>query len=101
MCRRNALRRHIPAGERHAQIEKGTALFLDRLESGWIYHCYTLREHPVVVAGPDPRMLVGTVDPDDMRRAAAPIAELWLEQARNDPSGWRGCARGAARPSWC
>jgi hypothetical protein len=83
---RDALHYHAPTDERYPQIEKGKALFMDRLESGWIYHCYTLREFGMAVAGPDPRTLIDPVDPDDMRRAAAPIAEMWLEQAHSDPS---------------
>jgi hypothetical protein len=38
------------------------------------------------VAGQDVRPLIDPLDPDDMRRAAAPIAELWLQQARHDPT---------------
>lgn len=72
--------------ERYPQVEKGRQLFMAPLESGWIFHCYTLREHGVIVAGPDVRALIDPVDPDDMRRAATPIAELWLEQARHDPT---------------
>lgn len=68
----------------YPQIERGRTLFRDQLESGWIYQCYILREHGVALAGPDPRTLIDPVDPHDMRRAASPIAELWLEQANND-----------------
>jgi hypothetical protein len=70
----------------YPQVEKGGALFVAPLESGWIYHCYTLREHGVTVAGPRLRPLIKPVDPDDMRRAAAPVAGLWLHQSRHDPS---------------
>jgi hypothetical protein len=70
----------------YPQVEKGTPLFMAPLESGWIFHLYTLREHGVTVAGPPMRPLIDPVDPDDMRRAAAPIASLWLEQAHHDPT---------------
>lgn len=72
--------------ERYPQVEKGSPLFIAPLESGWIFHCYTLREHGVTVTGPALPPLIARVDPDDMRRGAAPIAELWLEQARHDPT---------------
>ena len=81
------LRHSAPTPAQYPQIEKGRMLFLDHLESGWIFHCYTLREHGVIVAGPDPHTLINPVDPDAMRRAAATIAEIWLEQAQHDP-GW-------------
>jgi hypothetical protein len=80
------LRRYVPSPALYPQVEKDRTFFLDHLESGWIFQCYTLREYGVVVAGPEPRTLIDAVNPDDMRGAAAPIAELWLEQARNDPS---------------
>ena len=70
----------------YPQVEKSTPLFIAPLESGWIFQCYTLREHGVTVTGPPVRPLMEPVDPDDMRRAAAPIAELWLEQALHDPT---------------
>ncbi len=79
-----ALRHSAPTPAQYPQIEKGRPLFLDHLESGWIFHCYTLREHGVVVAGPDPHTLIDPVDPDAMRRAAATIAGTWLEQAQHD-----------------
>ena len=82
----DALRHSAPTTARYPQIEKGTTLFKDHLESGWIFQCDILREHGVVVAGPDPRTLIDPVDPDDMRRAVAAIPGLWLEQARHDPS---------------
>lgn len=70
----------------YPQVEKQSALFVAPLESGWIFHLYTLREHAVTVAGLPLRPLIEAIDPDDMRRAAAPIAELWLDQAQNDPT---------------
>jgi hypothetical protein len=80
-----ALRHSAPTPAQYPQIEKGRTLFLDHLESGWIFHCYTLREHGVIVAGPGPHTLIDPVDPDAMRRAAATIAGIWLEQAQHDP----------------
>src|SRR5205823_645404 len=82
----DALRHQAPTAEPYPQVEKGKTLALDHLESGWIFQCYTLREHGVVLAGPAPRSLIDSVDSDDLRRSAARIAELWLEQARHDPS---------------
>jgi hypothetical protein len=82
----DALRNSAPTPARYPQVEKGRTLFMDQLENGWIFQCYTLREHGVVVAGSDPRTLIDPVDPDDMRRAAAAITGTWLEQAQYDPA---------------
>ncbi len=83
---RDALRHSAPTSARYPQIEKGGTLVMDNLESGWIFQCYTLREHGVVMAGPDPRTLIDPVAPSDMRRAVAAIPRLWLEQAHHDPA---------------
>ena len=55
------------------------------LESGWVFQCITIRDRGVVVAGPDPRTLVDTINPQAMHSAAAEIAGLWIEQADTDP----------------
>jgi len=80
-----ALRPNVPTIARYPQIEKGGALVMDHLESGWVIQCYTLREHGVVVAGPNPRTLIDPIDPRTMRRVAAVHADVWVEQARHDP----------------
>jgi hypothetical protein len=82
----DALRHYAPSPARYPQVEKGRTLFMDHLESGWIFQCYIMREHGVVVAGPDLRTLIDPVDPDDMRRTVAAIPESWLEQAHHDPA---------------
>jgi Domain of unknown function (DUF4111)/Nucleotidyltransferase domain len=81
-----ALRRDAPTGAKYPVLEKGRALVMDHLESGWSVQRYTFREHGLAVAGPEPRTLVDSVDPNGMRRAGSAIAGMWLEQARADPS---------------
>jgi hypothetical protein len=82
-----ALRHAAPNASHYPQIEKGTRLFRAPLESGWVFQCITIRDRGVVVAGPDPRLLVDTINPQAMHSAAAEIAGLWREQAEND-STW-------------
>lgn len=74
------------SAESYPQVEKETPLFVAPLESGWIFHLYTLREHELAVFGPSIRDMIDPIDPDDMRRAAAPVAETWLDQSQNDPT---------------
>ena len=83
---RDALRNSAPTPAQCPQIEKGGILFRGPLESGWPIQCHILRERGVVAAGPDPRTLIGPVDPADMRRASVAIATAWREQARHDPA---------------
>ena len=66
------------------RIERGATLVKEHLDSSWIIHWYILREHGVIVAGPDPRPLIDPIAPQDLRRAMAALAESWLEPARHD-----------------
>src|SRR5438067_8471615 len=66
------------------RIERGATLVKEHLDSSWIIHWYILREHGVIVAGPDPRPLIDPIEPQDLRRAMAALADLWLEPARHD-----------------
>jgi hypothetical protein len=81
-----ALRHAAPNASHYPQIEKGRELFKAPLESGWVFQCITMRDRSVVVAGSDPRLLVGSIHPQTMCSAAAEIAGLWLKQAMNDPT---------------
>lgn len=58
-------------------------------ESGWSIWRDTLREHGVVVSGPDPRSLLDAVHPDELRRASAATAAQWRALAHGDPA-WVG-----------
>jgi hypothetical protein len=82
----SALRGDTLPGTRYPVLEKCRGLVMDPLESGWSVQCYTLREHGLAVAGPEPGTLMGSVDPNRMRRAGSAIAGMWLEEARADPS---------------
>lgn len=85
----DALRRYDPARARHPHIERGETLVMDHFHSDWILQRYILREHGVVVAGPDPRTLIDPVDAHDLRRAVAALGTSWLEPARHDPLALR------------
>ncbi len=81
-----------PVSGVYPQVEKGTGLFVAPLEPGWAFQRLTLREHGVVVAGPDPHLLIDPVPRADMRQSAAVILGEWLEGSRLDPS-WIAWAR--------
>ena len=59
------------AAARYPILQWPELLALGHLEGGWPIWRDTLREHGVVVSGPDPRSLVDPVQPDDLRRASA------------------------------
>jgi Nucleotidyltransferase domain len=77
---RDVLHRDTPSTARYPQVEKGTTLVRDPLESGWSFQRLTLREHGVVVAGPGPRELITAADPN---RRTAPAWPHWCARARS------------------
>ena len=86
------LRAPASASTHYPQVERDRPFFVEPLEPGWSVQRYTLREHGVVVAGPNPRELLDPVNPDEMRRDGAIIAHTWLDQAERDPT-WLDWAR--------
>jgi hypothetical protein len=78
------LREPFPTAARYPILEWPGLLALEPLESGWPIQRYTLREHGIVVSGPDPSALLDPVNPDDLREASAAIVERWRDQAHRD-----------------
>lgn len=85
---RDALRRYDPARARHPHIERGAdeVLDMDDLAIDWIIHRAILREHGVIVAGPDPRTLIDPIHPNDMRRAVVELMDIWWGPMCDDPA---------------
>jgi hypothetical protein len=81
-----ALQERVPSADRFPTLEWPGLLALEPLEPGWPIQRYTLREHGVVVSGPDPRSLLDPLHPDELRQASMGIVEEWQERAQRDPS---------------
>ncbi len=84
----DALRRYDPSHARHPHIERGAdeTLAMDDLGTDWIIQRFILREHGVVVAGPELRTLIDPVYPDDLRRAVIALMDEWWGTMRDDPA---------------
>jgi aminoglycoside adenylyltransferase-like protein/nucleotidyltransferase-like protein len=84
----DALRRYNPADACHPHIERGAGetLDMDQLGSDWIVQRFILREHGVIVAGPNPHTLIDPVHPDDLRRAVVTLMDEWWATMRDDPT---------------
>jgi hypothetical protein len=80
-----AVREPSPSAARYPVLHWPNPLTLAQLESGWPIQRDTLREHGVVVSGPDPRSLLDPVHPDDLRHASAAKVAEWHAQAHDDP----------------
>lgn len=57
--------------------------------SDWIIQRSVIREQGIVLAGPDPRSMIETITPDDIRRAVRAILEEWWFPMLDDPSWLR------------
>ena len=84
----DALRRYDPARARHPHMERGAdeILKMDQLGSDWIVQRFILREHGVVIAGPDPRTLIDPISPEDLRRSVVTLMHTWWGPMRHDTS---------------
>jgi hypothetical protein len=89
---RDAVHIDVSATERYPQIERERPFGRYPVESGWVIQLYTLREHGVVIAGPDPRNLVAPIAANEVRRVSAAHAVIWAEQARHE-AAWLDWAR--------
>jgi predicted nucleotidyltransferase len=73
-----SLRCYDPADTRHPHIDRGGGgLNIEQHDTDWVIQRYVLREHGVVVAGPDPKSLIDPVSADDLRRAVLGLLWWW------------------------
>jgi hypothetical protein len=82
-----ALRRYDPADAHHPTIGADWAYGVGRHGPDGVLNRAILREHGVVVLGPDPATLVDPVGPDELRAAVrALLREFWA--AQDERSSW-------------
>jgi predicted nucleotidyltransferase len=55
-------------------------------ETDWIVQRHLLREHGIVITGPDLKDLIDPVSPDELRQAVADVLPLWVGPILADPS---------------
>lgn len=81
----NAFQRSDPENVQRLRIERGNEVLVKgHSDRTWITHWFIIREHRAVVAGPDPRTIIAPIDPQDLRRAMADLADLWLIALRRN-----------------
>jgi predicted nucleotidyltransferase len=91
---RNALRRFDPSNKIHPHMDRGSAEVLHRMahQNDWIIQRHILREHGIVITGPDLHNLIDPVSSDELRQAVVDVLPLWVDPILDDPStiGKRG-----------
>ncbi len=81
----DAFRRSDPENVPHLRIERGNEVLVTGYsDRTWITHWFILREHRVVLAGPDPRTIIDPIAPQDLRWAMASLSAAWGAALRED-----------------
>jgi predicted nucleotidyltransferase len=82
------IRKHDPDGLRCPTVNEGK-FYLDRPGSDWIIQRHVVREYGVVIEGPDPKILIDFVTPDDIHDSVMGILNEWWFPMLDDPSWLR------------
>jgi hypothetical protein len=82
------LQRFEKSGRLYPTVNEGN-FYLAPHGSDWIIQRHIIREHGVVVAGPDPKSMIDLVGPDEIRCAVTNILEEWWFPMLEDPSWLR------------
>jgi hypothetical protein len=78
---REAMRRYDPEGARHPHLPVGEALRIEQHGADWVIQRWVLREHGVVLAGPEPRTFIDPVTRPELRAAVAELVRgFWARQ---------------------
>jgi len=85
---RELIRRHDPNGAPCPTINEGK-FYLDRPGSDWIIQRHVVREHGVIIEGPDPKTLIDFVTPDEIRESVMGVLREWWFPMLDDPSWLR------------
>jgi len=85
---RDALRRFQP-GLRHPTLGQGESLVWLEHGSNWILERWTLREHGIVLRGPEPQELIDAISDEEIRSAILERLPDWAEWAQDvDDPEW-------------
>ena len=82
------IRRHDPYGKPCPTINEGK-FYLDRPGSDWIIQRHVIREHGVIIEGPDPKDIIDPVSREDIRSSVMGILNEWWFPMLEDPSWLR------------
>jgi hypothetical protein len=82
------IRRHDPGGPACPTVNEAR-FYVAGLGSDWIIQRHIVREHGVGLAGPDPKTLIESVSPDDIRGAVLAVLREWWFPMLADPAWLR------------
>jgi hypothetical protein len=74
---RDTARAHRERGQRCAYLGVGGWFGVVPYQADWIVQLHLVREHGIIVAGPDPKALIDPVTPGELRASCAAIMRDW------------------------
>ena len=80
-----AFRRYDPAHSHYPNVSVGGHCAIEGHGSNEAIQLWTIREHGIALAGPDPRTLIDPVQPDELRQAVRGILREWWAPQLQDP----------------
>jgi len=83
------IRRHDPNGAPCPTVNEDR-FYVAPLGSDWIIQRHVVREHGVIVEGPNPKILIDLVSPDEIRKSVLGMLQEWWFPMLDDPSWLRG-----------
>jgi hypothetical protein len=78
------IRRHNPHSAPCPTVNEGK-FYLDKRGSDWIIQRHVIREQGIVLAGPEPKLLIDPVGPEALRRSVMGILHEWWFPMLEDP----------------
>ncbi len=83
-----ALRRYEPSEAKYPTINE-SRFCVDLQGSDWVIQRHVIREHGVVLEGPDPKSMIDPVSPYDIRQSVLNVLHEWWFPMLDDPSWLR------------
>ena len=78
------LRRYDPACARYPWLGVDGHFAVEQFDHGWVIQLHLLREHGLVLAGPDLAILIDPISPGDLRGAQRAMLQEWWEPQLQD-----------------
>jgi hypothetical protein len=75
-----SIRLFDPSNNRHPHIDRGPGekLHVTQHDADWTIQRYILRKRGITITGPDPKTLIATVSPSDLRLAVSEMMHNWF-----------------------
>ncbi len=81
---KDLIRRHDPNGHPCPTVNEGN-FYVDQRGSDWIIQRHVIREDGIVLDGPDPKLLIDFISPDEVRESVLGVLDEWWFPMLDNP----------------